>query len=67
MKNFTTIDEYTILNYTWDRLLEIYLRESDRYDELPNELTKARRDKYKKQLDEIHDAILEIEKTRYAE
>lgn len=67
MKNFTTIDEYTILNYTWDRLLEFYLRESDRYDELPNEFTRARRDKYKKQLDEIHDAILEIEKTRYAE
>ena len=66
MKKFTTITEYDLLNAAYYTILDKWVRESDRFgksvdDGHPSYIARTRRDKYKRQLDELHGVILEME------
>lgn len=62
MTQFTTLTELQILNAAYDTYLASYLREKERYDALPNNaLTRARYERAKARVDELHAAILKLE------
>lgn len=68
MKEFQTISEHEILNYAWLAVLTKYQREEERAKHLwalgkSAPIAEARMEKLKTQEQELHDAILELEKT----
>ena len=67
MKAFTTITELQILYDAYHAILARWVKAEEDYSKSileghPNEITKRRRDKYNAQLNELHQAILELEK-----
>ena len=63
---FATITEFDLINNAYNNILEKWVRESDRFalsieQGRPSYIAQARRDKYKKQLDELHTAIVKME------
>lgn len=67
MTQFKTISELTLLYSAYHHILDKWVKESDRYansliDGKPDRLAEHRRDKYSAQLDELHEAILKLEK-----
>jgi len=64
MKELTTITEKELLYCAIYTILDKYNREFDHLQKSPdNQFTKARFEKIKAQYDEIHDRILEIERS----
>ncbi len=68
MKYLQTISEHEILNYAWLAVLTKYQREEERAKRLwalgkSAPIAEARMEKLKAQEQELHDAILELEKT----
>lgn len=66
MKAFTTITELEILYKAYNSILADWVRAEENYSKsiltgFPNEISKHRRDKYHEQLNELHQAILELE------
>lgn len=67
MKAFTTITELEILYEAYSSILAKWVRAEENYSKtiltgFPNKIYKHRRDKYNEQLNELHQAILELEK-----
>lgn len=62
MKKFKTVTELQILNYACDRLLEIYLKELEIYEQNPNEFLEARTRRAYNKYNEIHDEVVRLEK-----
>ena len=60
MNNFKTISEYEILTYTYNSLLDRYLKEEKHNDVI----SKIKSDKYKKQMDEIEERLIELENNK---
>lgn len=60
MKKFKTISEYEILTYTYNSLLDRYLKEEKHNDVI----SKIKSDKYKKQMDEIEERLIELENNK---
>lgn len=63
MKEFKTISEHEILNYAWLAVLTKYQRERLWALGKSAPIAEARMEKLKAQEQELHDAILELEKT----
>ena len=68
MEKFKTISELEILNYAWLEVLKKYQRAEERAKRLYSlgksaPIAEARMEKLKAQEQELHDAILELEKT----
>ena len=61
MKKFKTISEYEILTYTYNSLLDRYLKEEKHNDVI----SKIKSDKYKKQMDEIEERLIELENNKW--
>ena len=61
MNNFKTISEYEILTYTYNSLLDRYLKEEKHNDVI----SKIKSDKYKKQMDEIEERLIELENNKW--
>lgn len=68
MEKFKTISEHEILNYAWLEVLKKYQRAEEQAKRLwalgkSAPISEARMEKLKAQEQELHDAILELEKT----
>lgn len=68
MKAFTTITDKEILYAAYYHTLDLYLKKQDLHDKChernaPHHITEYWMNKYHAQLDELHQAILEIERS----
>lgn len=66
MKKFNNVTEYEVLNGAWNFFLEQWDRERARVERAqkegrPTQIAKARRDRYAAKMDEIHEALIELE------
>lgn len=61
MKNFKTLTELQVLNYACDRLLEIYLRELDIYNDTKSELASQRKERARIKFEEVRDEVIRPE------
>lgn len=69
MTQFTTITDLEILNEAYMSILNKWAHNDNIYEisvktGKPNAISKHRRDKYKAQLDELHDAIVALENAK---
>jgi hypothetical protein len=61
MKEFKTLTERQILDAAYLTYLDIFLKAKDNFDKMPhNEAAKARYERAKARVDELHEAILEL-------
>ena len=66
MMNFNTISEYKILNIAWGQLINFWWMEEIKIEEAKskghtNTIAEYEAIEYKKQADEIHERLLELE------
>ena len=68
MSQFNTITELQILNEAYMSILDKWARADENYKKsertgFPNAISKARKDKYEAQLNELHKAIVTLERS----